>query len=36
VADVIDRALLNKDDPAALKKLRDEVAALAAKLPMPH
>src|SRR5688572_22788032 len=36
VADVIDRALLNKDDAAALKKLRDEVAALAAKSPMPH
>ena len=36
VADVIDRALLSKDDAAALKKLRDEVAALAAKFPMPH
>jgi glycine hydroxymethyltransferase len=36
VADMIDRALLNKDDAAALKKLRDEVAALAAKFPMPH
>ena len=36
VADLIDRALLNKDDSAALKKLRDEVAALAARFPMPH
>jgi glycine hydroxymethyltransferase len=36
VADVIDRALLNKDDATALKKLREEVAALAAKFPMPH
>ena len=36
VADFIDRALLNKDDPAALRKLRDEVAALAARFPMPH
>ena len=36
VADVIDRALLNKDDAAALKKLREEVAALASKFPMPH
>jgi len=36
VADLIDRALFAKDDPAALKKIRDEVAALAAKFPMPH
>jgi glycine hydroxymethyltransferase len=36
VADFIDRALLNKDDAGALKKLRDEVAAFAAKFPMPH
>jgi glycine hydroxymethyltransferase len=36
VADLIDRALLSKDDSAALKKLRDEVAALADKFPMPH
>jgi glycine hydroxymethyltransferase len=36
VAEYIDRALLNKDDAAALKKLRDEVASFAAKFPMPH
>ena len=36
VAEFIDRALLNKDDAGALKKLRDEVAAFAAKFPMPH
>jgi glycine hydroxymethyltransferase len=36
VADLIDRALTAKDDPAGLAKLRDEVAALAGKFPMPH
>jgi glycine hydroxymethyltransferase len=36
VADFIDRALLSKDDAAALQKLRHEVAAFAAKFPMPH
>jgi glycine hydroxymethyltransferase len=36
VADFIDRALGAKDNPAALKKIRDEVAAFAAKFPMPH
>ncbi|MDQ3441045.1 MAG: serine hydroxymethyltransferase [Planctomycetota bacterium] len=36
VADFIDRALLNKDDAAAVKKLRDEVGAFAARFPMPH
>jgi len=36
VADFIDRALLNKDDPAALAKIRDSVKAFASKFPMPH
>ena len=36
VAEFIDRALLNKDDPNALAKIRDEVKAFAAKFPMPH
>src|SRR5687767_3020734 len=36
VADFIDRALLGKDDPSTLKKIRDEVASFAAKFPMPH
>ncbi len=36
VAGFIDRALLGKDDAAALRKLRDEVAAFAARFPMPH
>jgi glycine hydroxymethyltransferase len=36
VAEFIDRALLNKDDAGALKQLRAEVAAFAAKFPMPH
>jgi glycine hydroxymethyltransferase len=36
VADFIDRALASKDDAAALAKIRDEVAAFAAKFPMPH
>jgi glycine hydroxymethyltransferase len=36
VADFIDRALASKDDPSALRKIQDEVAAFAAKFPMPH
>jgi glycine hydroxymethyltransferase len=36
VADFIDRAILSKDDPDTLAKLRGEVAAFAAKFPMPH
>ena len=36
VAEFIDRALAAKDDSAALGKLRDQVAAFAAKFPMPH
>ncbi|HVT90173.1 MAG TPA: serine hydroxymethyltransferase [Tepidisphaeraceae bacterium] len=36
VADFIDRALASKDDGAALGRVRDEVAAFAAKFPMPH
>jgi glycine hydroxymethyltransferase len=36
VADFIDRALAAKDDSSALSRIRDEVAALAKKFPMPH
>lgn len=36
VASLIDRALLGKDDAATLAKIRDEVAAVAARFPMPH
>jgi glycine hydroxymethyltransferase len=36
VASFIDRALLGKDDEAALHHLREEVASFAAKFPMPH
>jgi glycine hydroxymethyltransferase len=36
VADFIDRALAKKDDAGGLAKIRDEVAAFAAKFPMPH
>jgi glycine hydroxymethyltransferase len=36
VAEFIDRALAAKDDPTALARLRDEVAAFAANFPMPH
>src|SRR5687768_13976781 len=36
VAEFIDRALLKKDEPGALAKMRDEVKAFAAKFPMPH
>ncbi len=36
VAEFIDRGLHAKDDAAALAKIRQEVAAFAAKFPMPH
>jgi glycine hydroxymethyltransferase len=36
VAEFIDRALLNKDDAAALAKIRAEVKAFASKFPMRH
>jgi glycine hydroxymethyltransferase len=36
IADFIDRALLGKDNPEELKKIRDEVSSFAAKFPMPH
>jgi glycine hydroxymethyltransferase len=36
VAGFIDRALLAKDDAATLGKIGQEVAAFAAKFPMPH
>ena len=36
VAAFIDRALLAKDDAAALGKIRQEVAEFAGKFPMPH
>jgi glycine hydroxymethyltransferase len=36
VASLIDRALLGKDDAATLAKIRDEVAAMTARFPMPH
>ena len=36
VADLIDRALLSKDDSAGLAKLRTEVAEFCKKFPMPH
>ena len=36
VADFIDRALLAKDDPAQLKKIRGEVSDFCKKFPMPH
>jgi glycine hydroxymethyltransferase len=36
VADFIDRALLAKDDAAALAKIRGEVAEFCKKFPMPH
>ena len=36
VADFIDRALLKKDDPAALSKIRGEVAEFCKRFPMPH
>ena len=36
VADFIDRALLGKDDAAALARIRGEVAEFCKKFPMPH
>jgi glycine hydroxymethyltransferase len=36
VASLIDRALLSKDDESALKMIREEVAGLCARFPMPH
>jgi glycine hydroxymethyltransferase len=36
VADFIDRALLGKDDAAALAKVRADVAEFCKKFPMPH
>lgn len=36
VADYIDRALLAKDDSAALAKIKAEVAAFCGRFPMPH
>jgi glycine hydroxymethyltransferase len=36
VASFIDRALLGKDDTAALAKVRDEVAEFTKRFPMPH
>ena len=36
VASLIDRALLGKDDPAVLAKLREEVVGLCGRFPMPH
>jgi glycine hydroxymethyltransferase len=36
VADFIDRALLAKDDPAALARIRGEVAEFCMRFPMPH
>ena len=36
VAEFIDRAIVGKDDPAVLKKVRGEVAEFCKKFPMPH
>jgi glycine hydroxymethyltransferase len=36
VASLIDRALLGKDDAGALHVLREEVASLCGRFPMPH
>jgi glycine/serine hydroxymethyltransferase len=36
VVEFIDRALSAKDDPAALSKVRGEVAAFCKRFPMPH
>jgi glycine hydroxymethyltransferase len=36
VADFLDRALIAKDDAAALAKIRGEVAEFCKKFPMPH
>ena len=36
IAAYIDRALLGKDDPAVLAAVRQEVANLCERFPMPH
>ena len=36
VAEFIDRALLKKDDPAALAKIKAEVAEFCKRFPLPH
>ena len=36
VADFIDRALMSKDDAAALDKIKGEVASFCRRFPMPH
>jgi glycine/serine hydroxymethyltransferase len=36
LASIIDRALLGKDDAAALAKIRQEVAEFCKAFPMPH
>jgi hypothetical protein len=36
IATFLDRALLAKDNPAELSKIKSEVAALCQKFPMPH
>ncbi len=36
VADLLDRALMGKDSPETLAKIRDEVAEFCKKFPMPH
>jgi glycine hydroxymethyltransferase len=36
VADFFDRALLGKDDPATLARIRGEVAEFCKRFPMPH
>jgi glycine hydroxymethyltransferase len=36
VAEFIDRALMNKDDPGALAKIKEEVADFCRRFPMPH
>ena len=36
VADFIDRALVGKDDPATVEKVRSEVAEFCKRFPMPH
>jgi glycine hydroxymethyltransferase len=36
VADFIDRAVVGKDNPAALAKVKADVAAFCSKFPMPH
>jgi len=36
VADFLDRALLGKDDPATLARIRGEVAEFCKRFPMPH